>query len=396
MARNEDVLARGIRLFDEGDLDGAEACLTQVDGDPGRRGDAWTTLARICLKSNRPQEAEQYLRQALAVRRTVDAYLLLGESLMHQSRFKPAEEAFLEASRRDPTSPDPHVMLGHALSAQERFAEAIRAYEQALLRDAQSTTARYYLAETLVQSGELPRAATQLHYLLQREPTYVPAILLMGDMAFYQEDYRQAIVEYCRAMDLESVDGPIYERLGQAFNAISDFAQALKAFETSIKEHPTHWPCYLEAARICEGGKWLRKARRYYQAIAFVPEFQAEAGEAIARIDAHFAQFELADASSEAPPPAEAGFTPPETLNRGTAPLDANQVPWAGRTKTGNLDGWVPSSTGKLKESSKSPPPSPPPAEPPSTLGRTLLDATSDLLPQGLKGLKGLFKRNDH
>ena len=395
MARTEDVLERGIRLFEAGDLDGSEACLTQVDGDPARRGQAWTILARICLKSNRPQDAEQHLRQALAVRRTTEAYLLLGESLLHQSRFQPAEEAFLEASRRDATNPDPHVMLGHALTAQERLSDAIRAYEQALLRDAQSTTARYYLAEALVQSGELPRAATQLHYLLQREPTYVPAILLMGDMAFYQEDYRQAIVEYCRAMDLDSVDGPIYERLGQAFNAISDFAQALKAFETSIKEHPTHWPCYLEAARICEGGKWLRKARRYYQAIAYVPEYQAEANEAIARIDAHFSQFDLADAPGEAPTSSDAGFTAPETLNRSTAPLDVGQVPWAGMPKTGNLDGWV-SSTGNLKEPTKTTRPSAPsPSEPSSNPGRSLLDATSELLPQGLKSLKGLFKRGE-
>lgn len=389
MARKADALERGIQLYESGDLAGAEACLMQVDEDPARRGPAQTFLGRVYLKTGRPGDAEKALKQALAIRRTAEAYLLLGESLLHQNKPKQAEEAFLEASRRDGSSPEPCIMLGHALAAQERLPDAIRSYEQALLRDAQSTTARYYLAETLVQADDLPRAATQLHYLLQREPTYVPAILLMGDMAFYQEDYRQAIVEYCRAMDLEGVGGPIYERLGQAFNAISDFAQSLKAFEASIQEHPTHWPCYLEAARLCESGKWLRKARRYYQAIADVPEYQAEAAEAIARIDAHFAQFDLSEPAQDAPSPTERGFTPPETLDRGTGLLDPNHLPWAGASSTGKLDGWVSTSTGKLKDPGGEPQR---PVQPPSS-GRSILEATSELLPQGLKGLKGLFKR---
>lgn len=393
MARNEDVLERGIRLYDEGDLEGAEACLAQVDGDPTRCALAWTTLARICLKTQRAADAETYLRKALALRRTADGFLLLGESLLHQNKLKPAEEAFLEAGKREPTSPDPCLMLGHVLVAQDRLSEATRSYEQALLRDAQSTPARYYLAETLVRAGDLPRATTQLHYLLQREPTYVPAILLMGDMAFHQEDYRQAIVEYCRAMDLESVDGPIYERLGLAFSAISDFAQALKAFETSIAEYPTHWPCYLEAARICERGKSLRKARRYYQAIAYVPDFQAEATEAIARIDSHFAQFDLSETAADTPTPSAPGFTPPETLSRNTSPLDLDQVPWA-QAQTGKLDGWVPS-TGQLKPPPAKRAPEAPPAEAPASATRSLMDMTNDLLPKGLKGLKGLFKRDE-
>lgn len=385
MARNEDVLERGIQLYESGDLAGAEACFRQVDGDPARRGPAQTYLGRVYLKAGQPEDAENALRQALAMRRTSEAYLLLGESLLQQNQPKEAEAAFLEASRREGSSPEPCVMLGHALAAQARMPEAIRSYEQALLRDAQSTTARYYLAEALLQMGDLPRAATQLHYLLQHDPTYVPAILLMGDMAFYQEDFRQAIVEYCRAMELERVDGPIYERLGHAFNAISDFAQALKAFETSIREHPSHWPCYLEAARLCESGKWLRKARRYYQAIAPVPDFQAEASEAIARIDAHFAQFDLSE-PSEIPPSTESGFTPPETLNRGTGMLDPSYVPWAGATSTGKLDGWVSTSTGKPQSPAKE---SRPASSAPSP-GSALLKATSELLP---KGLKDLFKR---
>jgi len=393
MARNEDVLERGIRLYEDGDLEGAEACLAQVDGDPTRVALAWTTLARICLKTQRTADAEAHLRKALALRRTAEGFLLLGESLLHQNKLKLAEDAFLEAGKREPTSPDPHIMLGHVLVAQDRLSEATRSYEQALLRDAQSTTARYYLAETLVRAGELPRANTQLHYLLQREPTYVPAILLMGDMAFHQEDYRQAIVEYCRAMDLESVDGPIYERLGLAFSAISDFGQALKAFETSIAEYPTHWPCYLEAARICERGKSLRKARRYYQAIAYVPDFQAEAAEAIARIDSHFAQFDLSESLADTPTPSDPGFTPPETLSRNTAPLDLGQVPWA-QPQTGNLDGWVPS-TGQLKPPPQKRLPQATPTETPSGGTRSLLDVTNDLLPKGLKGLKGLFKRDE-
>lgn len=413
MARKEDILERGIRLFEDGDLEGAEACLTQVEGELTQRGQASLFLARVYLKMQRADEAEKSIRQALAIRRTAEAYVILGESLLHQTKLKLAEEAFLEAGRRDAVSPEPSLMLGHVLMAQERLAEAARAYEQALLRDAGSTTARYYLAETLVQQGDLPRATTQLHYLLQREPTYVPAILLMGDMAFFQQDYRQAIVEYCRAQDLEVVEGAVYERLGQAFSAIGEFAQALKAYESSIKEHPTYWPCYLEAARICETGKNLRKARRYYQAIAYDAEFRAEAAAAMARIDAHFSQFDL---SEESPDLTETdAFKPPEILTHSTlkqtTPLDPSFVLTEGQDRakqrstshyqplsapppsplaasTGALNDWVQAKTDKLAKSVKEALPTDQVAD----AGRKLLEASSDILP---KGLKSLFKRPD-
>ncbi len=413
MARKEDVLERGIRLFEGGDLEGAEACLTQVEGDLTRRAQACLFLARVYLKTQRAAEAETSIRQTLAIRRTAEAYLILGESLLHQSKLKPAEEAFLEAAKRDPSNPDPSLMLGHVLVAQERLPEGARAYEQALLRDPQSTTARYYLAETLVQQGDLPRATTQLHYLLQREPTYVPAILLMGDMAYFQQDYRQAIVEYCRALDLEVVEGAVFERLGQAFAAIGEFAQALKAYESSIKEHPTYWACYLEAAKLCETGKNLRKARRYYQAIAYDAEFREEASAAMARIDAHFSQFDLSEEAADLTE--SEAFKPPEILTHSTvkqtSPLDPSFVLTEGQERaaqrsrspsqplgqppanshastTGALNDWVQAKTDKLAKSVKEALPTDQVAD----AGRKLLEASGDILP---KGLKSLFKRPD-
>jgi tetratricopeptide (TPR) repeat protein len=378
MARKEDALDRGIRFFEEGNLREAEACLTQVEGDPARLGQAQVALGQVYLKARRPADAERALRKALAFHRTTKTFLLLGESLMQQNKLQRAEETFQAAAGRDAANPETWIMLGHSQAAQQRLQEAIRSYEQALIRDGQSLSARYHLAETLVKLGDLQRAATQLHYLRQREPNYIPAILLVGNMAYFRQDYRQAIVEYCRALEIEKVDALILERLGHAFNAISDFAQALKAFETSIQEHPTHWPCFLEAARLAEGNRALRKAKRYYQAIAHLPDYQAEASEAIARIDAHFAQFDLSEPSND-PAPLDPGFTPPETLERGTAPLDPESVPWAGATATGKLDGWVSTKTGKLDKPS---PAAPAPEEPP----------VHKLIPQGLKNL---FKRPD-
>jgi tetratricopeptide (TPR) repeat protein len=389
MAKGSNHFDEGLQHFEAGDYDEAEASLKQVGGEPEQRCQALTLLGRLYLITERLPEAEQVLRQAQQFRRSHEGYMVLGEVLLKQDKYAEAEAAFQEALRRENGDPEASIQLGHVYAAQDRFADAIRAYEQALLRDSTSIPARFHLALSLLSADNMPRAATQLHYLLQRDPEYVPAILLMGDMAFIQADYRQAVVEYCRAMELENLDASALERLGQSFNALSDFGQALKAFETSIKLHPDYWGCYLEAARICESGKWLRKAKRYFQAVVSVPEYQEEAEAAIARIDAHFAKFDLSEGTSEAPPPPEASFTPPETLNRGTGMLDPSVVPWAGASNTGNLDGWVSTQTGKLPPSS----PKAAASSTPETTPRKLLEATNELLPEGLKRLTGLFKR---
>lgn len=385
MTNQDDPLTRGLRLLEARDLKGAEACLVLVEGEPGRRGQALAALGGIYLKTDRLAKAESSLLQALAIRRAPETYLLLGECYLHLGKHAQAENAFQEAMRRAPNAPEPCVMLGHALAAQDRLGEAIRAYEQALLRDGSSVSARYYLAEVMVRQGELPRAATQLHYLLQREPTYAPAILLMGDMAFHQKDYRQAIVEYCRAREIEPLEGPVYERLGQAFMAIEDAAQALKAFEASIKDHPSYWPCYLEAARICQDQRQLRKARRYYHAIAYVAEYRTEAAAAIARIDAHFAQFDLANPEAEGAIPENADFRPPETLSasqaQGTTPLDPTFV--------------LHETAGKALPPSVPRPASHAPAPPEPSSGGGLTDWVQSKTGQ-LKGLKDLFKKPGH
>lgn len=405
MAQHEDNLQRGIRLFQMDDLEGAELCLKEVQGEPLRERSAQIYLGQVYLRTERAEFAVECFRAAASIQRDAQVFLLLGEAHFALGANAKAEAAFLEAMRRDPESPGPCIMLGHAIAAQDRIQEAIRAYEQALLRDPFSASARYFLSESLIRSGDILRARSQLHMLLQREPTYAPAILLMGDIAYHQKDFRQAVVEYCRGIALETPEADVYERLGNSFLGYGDFVQALRAYEASIKAYPTYWPCYLAAAKLCEDRKWMKKARRYYHATVFLPEHREEATEGIARINSYFAQFDLGEddpkAAPEQPVPDESDrFEAPDTYTQpaeepqrtvrafATQPLDPTDVERhlpkaAPKPETRGPD--LERLTGKLKDA----------LEDTGALeaGQRVLKASQDFLPKGLDKLKGFLKR---
>lgn len=59
------------------------------------------------------------------------------------------------------------------------------------------------------------------------------------------------------------------------------------------------------------------------------------------------------------------------------------------------MNDWVRARTGKFAQSVKEALPTDAVADAVAEAKKKLLDASNELLPQGLKGLKGLFKRGD-
>jgi cytochrome c-type biogenesis protein CcmH/NrfG len=330
MSDERDHYAHGVHRLALGDLTGAEAYFKAVGPESAAYRDAQLRLGRLLLDTERPGAAEVAAQRALKAESDAPAWMLLGEALLAQERAMEAQAAFAQAARLTPTSPEPWILAGHAHVAMEQAPAGIRAYEEALVRDNKHVAARYYLAEALVRAGDIVRASTQLHYVQHLEPRYVPAILLRGDIAFHQKDYRQAIVEYCHAIDQGTVGADVYQRLADAFLAIDDPEQALKAYEKAVQLAPEAWACHLAAAKLHEARKRMPQARRHYAAIAYVPECSQEATAGMARVDAHMAMFDLSEKPEASPTPAADTFEAPEVLRRqapvkgsGTRPLGA-------------------------------------------------------------------------
>ncbi|MDB5099054.1 MAG: sulfotransferase, partial [Cyanobacteria bacterium RYN_339] len=286
MEQDEALLADGVARLEAGDLAGAEAALRQVGVASYLCRDALVALSRVMVAGGQLAEAQRCAEEADNLERDARSLFQLGAVWMARGDATRARGFFDQALDRQPDFVDAHIMLGHAHKAVNATGPAMRAFEEALRHEDAHAGARYYLAELLLELGDIARAHTQLHYLLQLQPDYGPAIVLMGDIAFHHKDYRQAIVEYVRGAQRGAADADVLHRLGQAFQYLGDRFQALKAFDRAIKENRQSWPIYQEAALICEEMTWFNRGRRYHEALTFVQEFRIEAYKGLARVEA--------------------------------------------------------------------------------------------------------------
>ncbi|WP_405239811.1 tetratricopeptide repeat protein [Lentisalinibacter orientalis] len=104
---------KAVALLEAGDLEGAEALLSRfVDANPAYPG-AWTNLAIVYRRDDRPDEAKAALDRALGLDEGyAPALNQLGVMHREAGRFNEAEAAYLKAVTADPEYPLAHFNLG--------------------------------------------------------------------------------------------------------------------------------------------------------------------------------------------------------------------------------------------------------------------------------------------
>lgn len=403
MEQDEALLADGLAKLDAGDLAGAEEALRQVGVASYLCRDALVGLSRVMVAANQLAEAQRCAEEADNLDRDERSLFQLGAVQLAKGDAAAARAFFDQALDRKPDYVDAHVMVGHAHKALGAAGLAQRAYEEALRHDDAHAAARYFLAELLLELGEINRAHTQLHYLLQLQPEYGPAIVLMGDIAFHHQDYRQAVVEYVRGAERGAADADVLHRLGQAFLHLDDAYQAMKAFDRALREDRKKWEVYVEAATVCEGKLWFNRATRYHEALSFVQPYRNDAYKGLARCEANLEASGLAGIDPAGAPEdtyeyLEGPFEVPEVM----APEQAEAaVPQAAATQAapklfgragrvgGDAFGVGEEAAGYMAafvNEPKAPPAKPlPPASPPTRPGSGMLESLQQRLRDKLK-----------
>lgn len=123
-------------LLNRGDASGAEQVLTPVFNELWGDASVWHLMGLIKQAQKKPQEAERYLRRAVAEALTEGTYYNdLGVSLQARGEFVEAQKIFRAAAALMPMQPAPRVNLVHCLISLGDMGEAereTRAYIAAL------------------------------------------------------------------------------------------------------------------------------------------------------------------------------------------------------------------------------------------------------------------------
>jgi tetratricopeptide (TPR) repeat protein len=201
-------------------------------------------LPHLVLDSYPHETREALVRshQAATARPTdVDAVGALARTLHAWNQWGAAHETYERAQALAPKAFEWRYLDGLALQRLARHAEAAVRFDEALQRSPDYLPAKVYLAESLLDSGSLDRAAP-LFDALRRQPASEPAAELgLGRIAEAGGDHGAAVTHLERAVALFPEWGAAYYTLALAYRAVGRMDEAQRALERHA-QYGARWP----------------------------------------------------------------------------------------------------------------------------------------------------------
>ena len=195
----DEALARGARLQQAGDLEGAVFAYREaVRLDPNRI-DAVSSLSLAYLRQGRAVEAIPGLRKARAAapQHPGVAYYL-GLAYFQSEQFADARKELEWVLERQPTNHQALHLLGLCLLKLNELAQGIDALEQVLQVDPANRQVAYTLGSAYITNGQIARAEALVdrHLADDERPE---GLLIKGSLRLAMKDYAEALATLERA-----------------------------------------------------------------------------------------------------------------------------------------------------------------------------------------------------
>ena len=166
-------------------------------------------------------------------------YLILGDFYTVWKKYAEAETAYLDAMAKKPKDLIPVMRLATFYVQRKEYEKAEALYKKGLKMEPENhdivmTTARFY-----VNRGRLKRSEGMLDGLLEKNPGYLPALTLKGEIAFRQRHFDSAVVTLSSVLaeDSKSVEGHYLRGISYMALKSNDLARkdVLRALELNDK-----------------------------------------------------------------------------------------------------------------------------------------------------------------
>lgn len=329
---NQELLRIGGELFRAGAFDRAVATLSQItQAEPLMFAQGLALIGRCFGRQGDAARAQDALVRSLKIKDLALSRYYLGECLFHQGEHFAAEQQLSIAVAADDKLTDAYILLGSIHRIAGKPALAIQAFNMALRNDPKAVAARFQLAQTAYDTGDLQRATAQASMIVQQSEDFAPVHVLLGHCALRLNDFRQAAYEYCRALVHASPSIEVYEGLGRAFANLKDYEQAIRAFEAVTMLDPDHEMAYIAAARLCERTGNSPRAVQLWKSVQRFDKYAEMAAEALSKLGSEpvaptkgkkGARVQALAKAAELP----RDFVPPEQFDRATLPQRTNQA----------------------------------------------------------------------
>jgi tetratricopeptide (TPR) repeat protein len=158
-----------------------------------------------------------------------NAYGELGMTYHAQDMVAAAEAAYRNARALAPRDKRWPYLLAHLYADASRLPEAIVQFEAVLAIDPADTPTQVYLAQLLVQQGELERAGSLFDQAMAKPEARAAAHTGLGKVALAQQKYAEAAGHFEKALQISPGSSRLRQPLAAAYRGQGEAAKAEQA-----------------------------------------------------------------------------------------------------------------------------------------------------------------------
>jgi tetratricopeptide (TPR) repeat protein len=259
----EESFARGVQLHEAGDILGAiESYKDALAKDPGRI-DARSNLAAAYVRLGRYPDAIDEYRQALKsdpASTTVRFNLALA--LYKAARIPEAADELQQVTSADPANRNALLLLADChlqMGGDRKAIELLSPLEGSLGDD---RLFAYLLGTALIRQNELQRGQALVDRLF-RDGDSAEARVLLGAQHLRRSNYRSALPELKRAVELNPNLPTVQSLYGRALMGTGKREEAARAFRKELQANPTDFESNLYLGLLYKNDNRLDDALDY-------------------------------------------------------------------------------------------------------------------------------------
>lgn len=174
------------------------------------------------------------------------------------------KKMILQLIEKYPNSYYAHKMLAEIYEKEKNYSTAAEEYMRALDGNGSDYNLYYKIASSLNNINKQEEAIQTLNKLLKQKPDYYEASLLLIDILYERENFKEAVTVCRDALKYKPADYELYYNLGMLHTRLNDFQNAKEYYEKAAKINSLLYVAKYNLAQIALICDELDEAEKYF------------------------------------------------------------------------------------------------------------------------------------
>ena len=270
---SEQAFARGVKLQQHGDLEGARRAYEESLQMVPRRADALSNLGVVYAHLGDYSSAIDSYKKAVEIDpHLYEVRLNLGIAYYQIRDFESANRELSRVIRSQPGNQQARLLNGLCLVALDRLKEATRELEAVYQADPHNLAAAYALATTYLGTGDTEKARELADAVFSKVDS-AESYLIFGSLRLAGKEFADAIKDFSAAVSLNPRLPLLHSQLGNAYFYSGEREQAKKEFTEELEINPRDFNANYRLGRLLrEDGNVVDAAARLQTALQLRPD----------------------------------------------------------------------------------------------------------------------------